>query len=56
MNEGHPKSILSGLAIVRDHNKSIGKKEDIRYRKVWRRNGKQEEQVNEEHVLEIILT
>jgi len=29
---------------------------DVRYRKVWKRNEKQEEQVNEEHVLEIVLT
>jgi hypothetical protein len=56
MNEGHPKVILSGLIIVQDHEKSIGKKEVVRYRKVWRRNEKQEEHVNEDQVPEIILT
>jgi hypothetical protein len=56
MNEGHPKVILSGLAIVRDQDKSTGKKEDVRYSKVWRRNEKQEEHVNEDHVPEIVLT
>jgi hypothetical protein len=29
---------------------------DVRYMKVWRRNEKQEEHVNENEVLEIILT
>jgi hypothetical protein len=46
MNEGHPKFILSGWEIVRDENKSTGKKKDVRYRKVWRINEKQEEHVN----------
>ena len=30
MNEGHPEVILSGLAIVRDQEKSTGQKEDVR--------------------------
>jgi hypothetical protein len=29
---------------------------DVRYRKVWRRNEKQEEKENENHVPEIIIT
>jgi hypothetical protein len=44
------------LEIVRDQDKSIGKKEDVRYRKVWRRNEKQEEHVNEDQVPKIVLT
>jgi hypothetical protein len=40
MNEGHPEVILSILVIVRDQEKSIGKKEDVRYKKIWRRNEK----------------
>jgi hypothetical protein len=44
------------LEIVRDQDKSTGKKEDVRYMKVWRRNEKQEEQVNEDQVPEIVLT
>jgi hypothetical protein len=43
MNEGHLEVILSRLEIVQDQDKSTGKKEDVRYRKVWRRNEKQEE-------------
>jgi hypothetical protein len=43
------------LAIVRDQEKSTGKKEDVRYKKVWRRNEKQEEQVNEDQVPKIVL-
>jgi hypothetical protein len=43
------------LAIVRDQEKSTGKKEDVKYGKVWKRNEKQEEHVNEDHVPEIIL-
>jgi hypothetical protein len=31
---------ITGLAIVRDEDKSTGKKEIVRYRKVWRRNEK----------------
>jgi hypothetical protein len=42
INEGHLEVILSGLAIVRDKEKSIGKKEDVRYRKIWRINGNSE--------------
>jgi hypothetical protein len=42
------------LEIVRDQEKSTGKKEDVRYMKVWRRNEKQEEQVNKDQVPEII--
>jgi hypothetical protein len=38
INEGHPKVILSGLEIVRYQEKSIVKKEYVRYRKVRRRN------------------
>ena len=30
--------ILSGLEIVQDEDKSTRKKEDVRHRKVWRRN------------------
>jgi hypothetical protein len=41
MNEGHPKVILSGLAIVRDQEKYTRKKEYVIYMKLWRRNGKQ---------------
>jgi hypothetical protein len=41
------------LEIVRDEDKSIEKKEDVRYMKVWRRNEKQEEHVNKEQVPEI---
>jgi NADH dehydrogenase/NADH:ubiquinone oxidoreductase subunit G len=41
------------LEIVRDQEKSTRKREDIRYKKVWRRNEKQEEQVNEYWVQEI---
>jgi hypothetical protein len=41
------------LEIVRDEEKSIKKKEDVKYRKVLRRNEKQEEQVNKEQVSEI---
>jgi hypothetical protein len=45
MNEGHPEAILSGLEIVQDEDKSTGKKKDVRYRRVWKRNEKQEEHV-----------
>jgi hypothetical protein len=41
------------LEIVRDEDKSTEKKKDVRYRKVWRRNEKQEEQVNKDQVPEI---
>jgi hypothetical protein len=56
MNEGHPEVILSGFVTVQDQDKSTRKKEDVRYRKVLRRNEKQEEHVNENQVLEIVLT
>ena len=42
------------MTIVRDQEKATGKREDVRYRKVWRRNEKQEEQVNKEQVPKII--
>jgi hypothetical protein len=38
MNEEYLEVLLLGLEIVRDHDKSIGKKEYVRYGKVWRRN------------------
>jgi hypothetical protein len=41
------------LEIVQDEDKSTRKKEDVRHRKVWRRNEKPEEQVNKEQVPEI---
>ena len=46
MNKGHPKVIFPGLEIVQDEDKSTGKKKDVIYSKFWRRNEKQEEQVN----------
>jgi hypothetical protein len=56
MNEGHPEVIFSGFAAIQDQDKSTSKKEDVKYGKVWRRNEKQEEQVNENQVPEIVLT
>jgi hypothetical protein len=53
MNKGHPKVILPGLEIVQDEDKSTGKKKYVRYRKVWRRNEKQQEQVNKYQVPKI---
>jgi hypothetical protein len=44
------------VEIVQDRDKSTGKKEDVRYKKIWRRNEKQEEWVNEDQVPEIVLT
>jgi len=54
MNEGHRELILLVLEIVRDEDKSTGKKEIVRYRKVWRINEKPEEQVNKKQVTEIM--
>jgi hypothetical protein len=53
MNEGNLEVILSRLEILKDEDKYTGKNKDDRYRKVWRRNEKQEEQVNKDKVLEI---
>jgi hypothetical protein len=53
MNE---EVILLGLEIVQDKDKSTGKKEDAKYRKIWRRNEKQEEQVNKEQTQDIVLS
>jgi hypothetical protein len=40
MNEEHLEVILLGLEIVRDEEKYTEKREDVKYRKVWRRNKK----------------
>jgi hypothetical protein len=42
MNEGRPNVILSILTIVKDEEKYTGRKKDVGYRKVWRRNEKKE--------------
>jgi hypothetical protein len=41
------------LEIVQDKDKYTGKKEYVKYMKVWRRNEKQEEQVNKDQVPKI---
>jgi hypothetical protein len=38
MKEKQLEVILSGFIAVQDHKKSMGKKENVRYRKLWRRN------------------
>ena len=48
MNEGHLEVIPLGLEIVWDQEKSLGKNKYVKYRKVWRRNKKQEEYVNKD--------
>jgi hypothetical protein len=48
--KGHPKVILLGLEIVQDEDKFTGKKEDVKYIKVSRRNEKTKEEVNKEQV------
>jgi hypothetical protein len=40
VEEGHIEVRLSGLEIVRGQEKYTRKNEDVRYRKVWRRNEK----------------
>jgi hypothetical protein len=47
---------ITRSTIIRDEYKSTKKKEDVRYRKVWRRNERKEEQVNKEQVQEIVLS
>jgi hypothetical protein len=44
------------LEIIRDEDKYTEKKEDVRYRKVWRINERKEGQVNKEQVQEIVLS
>ncbi len=41
------------MAIAQGKDRSTGKKEDVKYRKIWRRSVKQEEQVNKGQVPEI---
>jgi len=41
--------------IIQDEDKTTNKNEDARYRKVWRINERKEEQLNKEHVQEIVL-
>jgi hypothetical protein len=53
MNEGHLEFILLGLETVQDEDKYTKKKEYFKYRKVLRKNEKQEEKMNEEQLLEI---
>jgi hypothetical protein len=44
------------LAIKRDEENSIEKKKDVRYRKVWKINEREEGKVNKEQVQEIVLS
>jgi len=54
LNEIRLEVILSRLEIEQDQEKSTGKKKNVKYRKVWRRNEKQEEHVNKEQVPNIV--
>ena len=40
------------MATAQGKERSTGKREDVKYRKIWRRSVKQEEQVNKGHVPE----
>jgi len=53
INERQSEVTVSRLAIAQGKDRSTGKKEDVKYRKIWRRSVKQEEQVNKGHVPEI---
>jgi hypothetical protein len=47
---------IARLEITRNKDKYTKKKEDVRYRKVWKRNERKEGQKNKEQVQEIVLS
>jgi hypothetical protein len=53
INERQSEVTVSRLAIAQGKERSTGKKEDVKYKKIWRRSVKQEEQVNKGQVPEI---
>jgi hypothetical protein len=46
---------IARLTIKQDEKKSIEKKKDVRYRKVWKINERKEGEVTKEQVQEIVL-